>query len=972
MSINVTSNFREKSAKPIEDKMVVADLTARDAIDSSERFEGLYTYSVADKKTYQLQGGITNGDWVDVSGGGTVSLTATQVAYGSGTNTIASDANYTYISGTKQLNIGAVLGDGLINTYGFYKINDTAFALGDVENTYLGFGSFTTTPNSGLDNTQIGYNTGGSNASNYNTFVGSKSGSGHGAGDGNVGIGYQAITGDINGSYNIGIGFQAGASLNSAGGKNNLILIGKLAGYEQADVDHIISIGENAGWKTQTAEAIFIGHDAGGKQSSTWSGGGETVAIGHEAGFGNQGAEVVMIGHGAGYANTGINSVLIGSGTGSSSAAGAYNTGNYVVAIGHGAQYNGAGDNTIVIGKGAGVSNNGDDTILIGTDAGPSNAGTFNIFIGNTAGFYNTSGYSDVYIGVGSGGTNATATNVTAIGNSSATGFAGGDWNTYLGTNTSCAVAGKTGSTALGSLADITKDYQIVFGNQYGGTATVNWRINNIDYNWTTAALPGTGTTGHLVVDEFGALTWAAGSGGMAIGGLIGSGTPGSVLFVNNINQLGQDNAHFFWDQSAAALAIGSQDTTLNVNTVARQAKFLVKADDPDYADIGAIRYSSTNPGVGGAILFGRVNGTIAAPTTITTGENIGGLIGASWDGTEFRNAGGVFMYATGTITTAQVPTIMYLDTAREDTGLLGIAMTINQNQNVGIGTTLLTGRLLTVADLTATPVGVIGKGIVITGGAGGDDDNIGGAGDGGAVSMFSRDGGAADTMLAGNGGALTLYTGVGGFGSATIIGGNSGDFNINTGTGGGDAGAGAGNAGGISIIGGAGGDAVTFAAGSGSVVQIKAGNGGQGTAGLPAGNGSDLLLYSGKSGFDAGGGPGTDGAVKLVTSRFETTQGADATSGTNTLVLGADGNVFKFHTGTGSVDYIDITGWQPGSTIILMNDGVGGNMTLNHASGGAGQIFLAASVPYTMVSPANVTLVLIGDYWYETARMAP
>lgn len=43
--------------------MSVADITARDAIPAALRYEGMLVYVVSEKKTYQLQGGITNSNW---------------------------------------------------------------------------------------------------------------------------------------------------------------------------------------------------------------------------------------------------------------------------------------------------------------------------------------------------------------------------------------------------------------------------------------------------------------------------------------------------------------------------------------------------------------------------------------------------------------------------------------------------------------------------------------------------------------------------------------------------------------------------------------------------------------------------------------------------------------------------------------------------------------------------------------------
>jgi hypothetical protein len=47
------------------------------------------------------------------------------------------------------------------------------------------------------------------------------------------------------------------------------------------------------------------------------------------------------------------------------------------------------------------------------------------------------------------------------------------------------------------------------------------------------------------------------GGGGTAIGSPVISGTPGSVLFIDNSTNLAQDNANFFWKDSSALLDIG-------------------------------------------------------------------------------------------------------------------------------------------------------------------------------------------------------------------------------------------------------------------------------------------------------------------------------------------------------------------------------------------------------------------------------
>jgi hypothetical protein len=61
--IGLSSNFNLSAALPLDVREVAADITARDAIPAGQRYDGLTVYVVTDKKSYQLQGGVTNADW---------------------------------------------------------------------------------------------------------------------------------------------------------------------------------------------------------------------------------------------------------------------------------------------------------------------------------------------------------------------------------------------------------------------------------------------------------------------------------------------------------------------------------------------------------------------------------------------------------------------------------------------------------------------------------------------------------------------------------------------------------------------------------------------------------------------------------------------------------------------------------------------------------------------------------------------
>lgn len=67
MAITLASNFDINAALPIDSRFTVADITARDAIAAGVRYEGLTVHVLSTSANWQLQGGITNGDWVDIS-----------------------------------------------------------------------------------------------------------------------------------------------------------------------------------------------------------------------------------------------------------------------------------------------------------------------------------------------------------------------------------------------------------------------------------------------------------------------------------------------------------------------------------------------------------------------------------------------------------------------------------------------------------------------------------------------------------------------------------------------------------------------------------------------------------------------------------------------------------------------------------------------------------------------------------------
>ena len=70
MGIVLGSQFDVQTALPLDSRLVVADLTARNALSSLVRYEGMIVYVLSEQNNYQLIGGITNGDWQELSGSG--------------------------------------------------------------------------------------------------------------------------------------------------------------------------------------------------------------------------------------------------------------------------------------------------------------------------------------------------------------------------------------------------------------------------------------------------------------------------------------------------------------------------------------------------------------------------------------------------------------------------------------------------------------------------------------------------------------------------------------------------------------------------------------------------------------------------------------------------------------------------------------------------------------------------------------
>lgn len=91
MGIELGSAFTRKSANPLDDSLIVADLTARNALASGVRYEGMLVYVTSEQTNYQLIGGVADSNWQELSGSGGGVITVADIA---ARNAIATDDRY--------------------------------------------------------------------------------------------------------------------------------------------------------------------------------------------------------------------------------------------------------------------------------------------------------------------------------------------------------------------------------------------------------------------------------------------------------------------------------------------------------------------------------------------------------------------------------------------------------------------------------------------------------------------------------------------------------------------------------------------------------------------------------------------------------------------------------------------------------------------------------------------------------------
>ena len=158
-------------------------------------------------------------------------------------------------------------------------------------------------------------------------------------------------------------------------------------------------------------------------------------------------------------------------------------------------------------------------------------------------------------------------TTITGLSSVTSTAFAGALTGNVTG-NVSGTAATVTGATqaAITTCANLTT---------VGTIGTGVWQGTAVDGTYIDlegTELKSTGPeaiTKYLRADGDGTCSWQTVSATVTIDSTsIGSGTAGSVLFVNSSNQLSQDNDKLFWDNTGNNLLVGKTSTALDVDGV--------------------------------------------------------------------------------------------------------------------------------------------------------------------------------------------------------------------------------------------------------------------------------------------------------------------------------------------------------------------------------------------------------------------
>jgi hypothetical protein len=162
------------------------------------------------------------------------------------------------------------------------------------------------------------------------------------------------------------------------------------------------------------------------------------------------------------------------------------------------------------------------------------------------------------------------------------------------------------------------------------------------------------------------------------------------------------NNSFGIWNVAGGQINLVGTSVGINTNTpLANLTVFGTSNSEVMVEDIG-----------GGNVLLGRTrlaNGTIAVPTAVTVGQGFGGLAGFGYNGSAYVRGARILFSTADNWAAGTNGSIMTFDTSPSGTASAPSQerMRIDQNGNVGIGTTVPLGKLSVMDTLSGLTTGV-------------------------------------------------------------------------------------------------------------------------------------------------------------------------------------------------------------------------------------------------------------------------
>lgn len=920
MAINLSSNFLLSAQLSLDDRLVVANAAARLAIPPIQRYEGMPVYEEDTSDTYQLQGGITNGDWVLIlpaGGAGDVTGPASSldneiVRFDGTTGKIIKDSGAVTLSATGQFSqivqagdmtfttLDATTGNNRGGDFIFDSGNGTGSGDGGNFTVALGVGGGSPAGNGGIFQVTTG-NGGGSDANggNLNLLTGNGTGTG------------------VAGTINLTTG--NGGSTSGSGGPMNFTT-GNAGGSNGDGGPMTFTTGDGGPANGGNGGSISVNTGTGGGGNS--NGGSFSIALGEGSGTGVGGSFTFDAGLGGptsgaagGFAFTGGSAsggnavgggfVFLG-GAGSGTQAG----GEFSVTTGNGGATGNSGALTLVTGLGGFSAASGDVTLASGSgNFAGGISGNLSIATGTTS-----SGFTgSITIQTGASGGSSQSGALT-IQTGTASGFASPQ---------NLSILGGQGGASGASGGQVLITGGPAGGTSSGGPVTITGGASTGSNNGASANLVGgvggssngAGGSVSLTGGNAGGGSANGGSVSMVSGNGVGNGQGGDLFVANGTSgTAGEGGAMYFFTGNSGNsgnhnggnfnVVLGAGNGSGHIGRVAIgpasfSPNYQVELSRDSAATTMGITTFGGSAGHVPSLFFGRGEGSRASSTAITNGDGLGvvGFRGVSTNGADADSLSAyILAQATGNWNGSSYPTWLQFFTTDSGSTSPTMAVTITGSRAVGFNCDDPNYQFEVSKDSAACTVGISAFG----GSAGHVPVLFLGRGEGSRTST--------QPVTFGDAIASVIFTGV-----------NNAGSDINT-------------VGAIQFLATSLENWTTTAMGSELELSI---------AGIGTASKSTCMTFN---------------AVRTsMSNRLQFAQGADVGSA-NDLTLGDDGNVFEI-TGSTQINDITTTNWQLGSQVVLI---FAANPTVKHNSGGGGStavILLDGGVDFSASSGDTLTL---------------